>query len=242
MKLKQSKSSEPVYRIQALDRALDILESFSYQNRRQKLSEVASKTGLNKATAKRILAHLTDRGYLSMNPETKRYSLGLRLFELGGVVHSGFSVRKAAARHMTELRDRTGMTILLAQIQDDQLVYIDKREASGTVRISSEIGIRRPLHFGMLGQILMAYLPEKEIERLLDTYPLEPYTPNTITDRDAFSLRLAEIRKWGYLMEKDEAHQGVMGIAAPIRDWTRRVIASMGVAIPLLENTGKNHL
>jgi DNA-binding IclR family transcriptional regulator len=115
---------------------------------------------------------------------------------------------------------------------DRELVYIDKREGSGMIRISSDIGWRRPLHYGMLGMVLMAYLPPDEVNEILEKYPLEAHTKNSITDRHAFFLRLEKIRNDGYVIESEEAVEGVLGIAAPIRDYSRQVVASMGVALP----------
>ena len=230
-------SQNPIYRIKALDRALDLLDCFSFQNREMTLSELAEHTGLNKTTAKRMLSNLTGRGYLRQDPNTKRYRLGLRLFELGGIVYSSFSLRKAAAPHMTNLMEKTGLTVLLGVSREDHLVYVDKREGTGIIRISSDIGWRRPLHFGMLGMILMAYLHQDKLESILDKYPLEAYTPLSITDRDAFSLRLANIRKDGYVIERGEAHDGITGVAAPVRDYSRKVIAAVGVARP----SGQEH-
>jgi IclR family KDG regulon transcriptional repressor len=231
--MKQTEKRKTTYRVQALDRAMDILDCFTFQDRRLTLSEVVLRTGLNKTTAKRILSNLTDRGYLQQDPQTKRYELGIRLFELGGIVFSSISLRKAASLHMTELRDATGLTVLLGIMLDDHLVYADKREGHGVIRVSSDIGWRRRLHFGMLGHVLMAYLPNEKAESILDKYPLEMHSINSITDRDAFSLRLAQIRQQGYVIEKEEAHAGIAGCAAPVHDYSREVVAAIGVAMPL---------
>jgi IclR family transcriptional regulator, KDG regulon repressor len=230
------------YRVQVLERALDILDAFSYQRRKMHLSEVVAETGLKKATAKRLLVNLTDRNYLKFDAKTKQYELGMRLFELGGVVHSSFSIRKAAISPMGWLRDKTGLNVLLGQCQEDHLVYVDKREGTGEIKISSDIGMRRPLHFGMLGQILMAYLPAEKLHRIMEAYPLQAYTPHSITDPDAFRLRLAEIRNNSYVIENAEAHQGVTGLAAPIRDASRKVVAAVGVALPLPDYAGADQI
>jgi len=226
---------EPLYRIQALERALDILDCFSFQNKEMSLSEVVNQTGLNKTTVKRLMANLTTRGYLQQDPKSKRYQLGMRLFELGGIVFSSFSLRKAAAYPMSRLQNATGATVLLGVMMEEQLVYIDKREGNGMIRISSDIGWRRPLHYGMLGMVLMASLNSKDVNKILKKYPLEAHTPFSITDEDAFSRCLEKIRKQGYVAEREEAVEGIMGIAAPIRDYSRRVVAALGVALPIVQ-------
>jgi IclR family KDG regulon transcriptional repressor len=233
------KSTKPhtkeLYRVQALDRALNILDCFTFQDREMSLSEIIQGTGLNKTTAKRLVWNLTSRGYLKQDPDSKRYQLGLRLFELGGVVFSSFSLRKAAAPYISRLQNETGATSLLGTMMEDHLVYIDKREGSGMIKISSDIGWRRKLHYGMLGMTLMAHSAPERIRHLLKTYPLERYTPFSITSDDAYILRLEKIKRDGFIVEREEAVEGIMGIAAPIRDYSRRVVAALGVALPIVQ-------
>jgi IclR family KDG regulon transcriptional repressor len=231
--MKQQIPNKSRYRVQALERALDILDCFYFQNRQLSLSDVVYRTGLNKTTAKRFLSNLTTRGYLQQEPQSNKYQLGMRLFELGGIVFSSFSLRQAAAYPMTSLQSKTGATLLLGVRMEDQLVYIDKREGHGMIRISSDIGWRRPLHYGMLGMILIASLDQEDVQRTLKKYPLEAHTPYSITDDDAFSLRLEQIRDQGYVLEKEEAVEGLVGIAAPIKNYTRQVVAALGVALPI---------
>jgi DNA-binding IclR family transcriptional regulator len=231
--MKQNVPENSIYKVQALERALDILDCFSFQNRELGLSDIVKLTSLNKTTAKRLVSNLESRGYLQQDPQTKTYQLGMRLFELGGIVFSSFSLRRAATSPMTRLQSQTGATVLLGAQIDDQLVYIDKREGNGMLRISSDVGWRRPLHYGMLGMVLLAGLDPKDAKKILAEHPLQSHTPFSITDQDAFSLRLEQIRDQGYVMEKEEAVEGVMGIAAPIRDYTRQVTAALGIAVPL---------
>jgi len=167
--------NKTVYRVQALERALDILECFSFQNRELSLTDFVNRTGLNKTTVKRLISNLTARGYLKRDPQSKKYQL----------------------------------------------------------RISSDIGWRRPLHYGMLGMVLLAGLDSKDVQRILMEYPLEAHTSFSITDDDAFSLRLEQIRDQGYILEKEEAVEGVIGIAAPVRDYSRQVVAALGIAFPI---------
>jgi len=225
-----------VYRIKALDRALDILDCFTFENREMTLTDVVRRTGLNKTTAKRMLSHLTARGFLRRDNDSRGYHLGLRLFELGGIVSSSFSLRESASSYMSELQQTTGETVLLATEMEDHLVYIDKRESRGMIRVSSDIGLRRHLHYGALGMVLMAFLPPDRVENILQISPLEPYTAHSITNQDAFMLRLQEIRTQGYALEKQEAIEGVMGVASPIRDFSHQVIAALGVIFPVYES------
>jgi len=192
---------EREYKVQAVERALDILECFSLQDRELNLSEVATKTGLNKTTAKRLISNLTERGYLK-KLDSKHYQLGLRLFELGGIVHSSLNLREATSAPMSQIQKETGATVLLGTVMEDQLAMI-----------------------------LMAYLEPGEVRRILQKDKLQAYTPLSTTDEDAFSLKLEHIRNQGYVIEKGEAIEGIVGIAAPIRDSSRQVIATLGIVL-----------
>ena len=233
--MKAVKKGEQIYRVQALERALDILDCFSFQNREMTLSDIVDATGLNKTTAKRLISNHANRRYLQQIQETKRYQLGMRLFELGGIVFSSFSLRKAASNHMTRLQNETGATVLMAVMMDDRMVYVDKREGKGMIRITSEVGWRRPLHYGMLGMVLMAHINPRHVREILEKPPLQAHTPHSITNEDAFSIRLEEIRKEGFVLEREEAVEGIVGIAAPVRDYSRQVIAALGIALPLAQ-------
>jgi DNA-binding IclR family transcriptional regulator len=232
MKPRKIQKRPNIYKVQSLDRALDILDSFSFQKRELTLTEICQLTSLNKTTAKRLVFTLTSRDYLRQATELKRYQLGLRVFELGGIVFSSFSLLKAANHLMSQLRNATECTVLLGVVMDDQLVYVDKRDGTGMIRISSDIGWRKPLHYGMLGMVLTAYLPPEKVNDILQKYPLTAHTINSITDQHAFSLRLEEIRKEGCVIEWEEAVEGMIGIAAPIRDYSRQVVAALGVSLP----------
>lgn len=219
-----------LYRVQSLDRALDIMNCFDFQNRAFSLAAIAKRTGLNKTTVLRLASNLVNRGYLKFEPDSGSYTLGMKLFELGSIVFSSFSLRKASSKHMTELQEKTSATVLLGTLIDDQLVYVDKREGEGMVRIASEIGWRRSPHYGMLGMVLMAWLPQNRRDELLNKYPLVPVTSRTITDLQTFQSRLAKIARDGYVAERGEAVEGIIGVAAAIRDYSRDVIAAIGVA------------
>lgn len=229
--MKSETKIKPVYRLKSIEKIFDILDCFSFENRELNLTEITRKTGLHKTTAKRLVTNLMARNYLQQDLSTKRYRLGLRLFELGGIVFASFSLRKAASTYMNHLRNETGATVLLGVRMERDVVYIDRRGGAGMIYVTSEIGWRRPLHFGMLGMVLMASLDPKETDTLLSASPLEAHTPFSITDEKIFKDRLSDVRKKGYVVESEEAVEGTIGIAAPIRDFSRKVIAALGVVL-----------
>ena len=232
MKQPQTARESPSYSIRAIDRAIQVLDCFSFQQKDHTMGELARETRLSKSTVFRILQTLEKHKLVVYDPPSNRFSLGMKLLELGGIVFSSISLRKAASPFLDQLEARINHTVLIAILEGGELVYIDKREGDEPIRLTSEIGKRRPPFFGMLGKTLMAYLPEKEVDELLRRYPLEKVAPRSVTDPRKFKRSLKEVREKGYTHEYSEAVEGVIGIAAPIRNHLGKVVAAIGTAFP----------
>lgn len=220
------------YSIRAIDRAVQVLNCFSFHQNDWTLAELARLTRLSKSTVFRILQTLEKHKFIASDPLLNRYTLGMKLFELGGVVFSSFSLRKAASRPLDLLEAKVNHTVLMGILEDGELVYIDKREGNDPIKLTSEIGKKRPPYLGMLGKTLMAYVPEAEADALLSRYPLEKAASLSITDLRKFKKSLKEIREKGYTYECSEAVEGVIGIAAPVRNYLRKVVAAVGTVFP----------
>ena len=215
----------------SLERALKILCTFNNGRNVLTLNQLSKLLDLPKATVLRLCSTLIKYDFLGYNRQTKQYSLGLKLFELGGVVLSSFSLRTVASPHLGQLQSKLGKTVFLGILEDDEIVYIDKKEDPGNpIRFGSEIGQHRPPHFGMLGQILMASLLDSEVDRLLQKSPLTPPpTKKSITSEKEFKERLRKVSKQGFVVDEGEAIEGITGVAAPIWDFTNKVVGAVGV-------------
>jgi DNA-binding IclR family transcriptional regulator len=213
----------------SVERTLQILNAFSIDRPSLGLVQLSEALNLPKATVLRLSSTLCKHGFLRRDEDSKKYSLGLRLFGLGGIVFSSFSLRHAASPHVRRLRDRLGKMISLAVLDDDDLLYIDKRDAPNhAVRFASTVGTRRPPHFGMLGLVLMAYLSESEVERILQKKPLVAFTRKSIATRHGFREKLRQVREQGFSVDDGMVLEGIGGIAAPVRDFTSNVVAALG--------------
>jgi DNA-binding IclR family transcriptional regulator len=214
----------------SLERALQILCVFKIDKQAFTLSQLSESSGLHKATVLRLCSTLIKYDFLRCHKDSKQYSLGLKLFELGSILFSSFSLRKSASFYLDQLQSHLGKTVFLGILDNDELIYIDKKEDPRIpIRFTSQIGTRRPPHFGMLGQILMAFLPDHEVNRLLKKTPLTPFTKKSLVSEKEFKERLLKIRKQGFSLDEEEALDGISGISSPIRDYTGQVIAGVGV-------------
>ncbi len=226
--------------IRSAERTLQILNAFTPERTEMGLTQLAEAVKLSKATVLRLAATLCKYGFLSQHTETKQYSLGLRLFELGGIVYRSFSLRNTASSHLQRLLERVGKTVFLGVIHDDDLLYLDKKEdVTNPIRFASSIGTRRPPHFGMLGQVLMAHLPENRVQSLLQKYPLAAFTRNSVTSVRAFKDILRRVERQGFAVDDGMGIEGIGGVASPVRDFTGKVVAAVGVGFMTSSVNGK---
>jgi DNA-binding IclR family transcriptional regulator len=214
----------------SLERALQIMNAFRTDRRELTVWQLSKILDLPRATILRLCTTLVQYDYLRKDPVTKQYSLGIRCFDLGSIVYDSFSLQRVSSPHLSQLQMKVGKTIYLGVIDNDWLLYIDKREdPRNPVSLTSRIGTRRPPHWGMLGFVLMAHLPDVEVERLLEKYPLISSTKKTIIRKEEYRERLKIVKEQGYAIDTEEVFDGVSGVAAPIRDFTSKVIAGVGV-------------
>jgi IclR family KDG regulon transcriptional repressor len=221
---------EETFYNRSLERALQILMVFSNDRRvlsRAQLSEILK---LPRPTVLRLCSTLVKYGFLSQDLQTRQYSLGIKLFELGGIVFSSFSIRKMAAPYLSKLQRKLGRTTSLAALENDEVLSIDRYvDPKDPIRLPSEFGMRTPPNWGALGAVLMAYLPDAEIERILQKNPLKAYTKRSFTEKEEYIKWLDQIREQGFCIEIDAAWEGITGIAAPIRDFAGKVVAGISV-------------
>lgn len=224
------------YQVKVLDRAIDILDTFTARRTDLSIPEIVEATGLNRSTAIRLAANLERRGLLQRVPNTRRYRLGRRLFEMGSIVYLSLSLTEAAAGPLAAFEQRSSATIVLAVRNGDYSVTVDKRQGLGNgstmVPVPGEVGAVRPLTYGPIGQVLLADLGPETIDDLLRKFPLEQYTPYSIMDRNRFLERLPLVRSRGYAIEVNEVVEGLMGLAAPIFDYAGHTAGVLSLGFP----------
>ena len=228
------------YNIRAIERALSLLDVFSRERRKLSLDELTKLSGLSKPTVFRILSTLQSQKYILLDKHDGRYRLGSVFLALASSALGSLNLGTISRPHLIELSNSAQATVLLGVLLEDLLVYLDKSEGRGPVRLASDIGWRRdPPNFGMLGMTLMAFLEPAEADRLLRESPLSAYTRKSITDPELFRQRLREIRERGYAVEYEEAMEGVLGVAAPVLNADGEVVAAVGAALPMTVNSDK---
>ena len=218
--------------IQVIDRMMKLLDVLAEHPEPLGLKQIAGATRLHPSTAHRILAAMTtDRLVDRIEPGS--YRLGMRLLELGALVHSRISVRELALPIMRELHAQTGETVNLSVRQDDEIVYVE-RTSSGrsAMRIVHVIGARAPLHVTAAGKL---FLLEDGLARLRDYAKrtgLATHSKNSLATLPLLERDLERTERQGYATDNEEVEIGVRCVAAPVRDDNGVLIAALSLSTP----------
>lgn len=222
--------------IRSVERSIDVLQAFSIEKPALTLDELAGITKLPRSTVYRLLCTLEGRGLVQFNPKSLHYKLGLSLIEFGTVVLSTLDISKEAEAVLTDLHEKIGQTVLMVVKDENEIIYIFKRESRKGLVFSLVVGERRPFTYGVLGPIILAFESDEFIDRILSV-PLEKSTPYTVTDKEQFRQRLLKIRQENIFIQSEETSIGVTGIGAPIYDAKEEVIAAIGIVGPTVQLT-----
>jgi DNA-binding IclR family transcriptional regulator len=217
---------------QVVDRVVDILEVFTRLGPELGVSDISRALGLKKATTHRLLASLRRRSMVAQDPISRRYRLGMKLWELGQLATTQVDWLERVRPYLQELTDRVGETTHLAILSDGQVLYVAKVETTRSLRMPSQVGRRLPAHCTGVGKSLIAFLPEEVVHGIVARRGLPAFTRNTITDPAALDRELARVRERGYSVDNEEIEEGLVCIGAPIRDHTSHVVAAVSIAGP----------
>jgi DNA-binding IclR family transcriptional regulator len=215
--------------VQSVASALDVLDCFSW-SAELGVTEVATRLGVSKSTAHRLLSTLTAKRLVERIPESGRYRLGLHLYELGQLAVSRFDLRAAALPVLERMRAATHQTVHASVADGADVLYVERMESWQGRPFSSRVGRRMPVHCTSSGKVLAAF--DEAVARARLEAGLPRRTPRTITDPSVFLRTLQEVRLQGYALNVEEAEVGLSSVAAPVLAPSGRVLAALSVAGP----------
>ncbi len=194
---------------------------------------------MNKSTVYRFLSSLKDLGFVRQDPETERYSMTLKLFEIGMAVRDRMELWQEAQPMIKRVAKETGETVHLATLDENTLVYLGKIESTKTLRVSmmSRVGRKAPTYCTGLGKALLAQLPPARVAEILKEEKVVRFTERTITRRADLAKELAAIRENGYAMDNEEHEIGVRCLAAPVFDNHGGACAAVSISVPSVRLT-----
>ena len=209
-----------------------ILDCFTPEKAEMGVRELARMADMSPSTTGRLLQSMRERGILRQDPETKTYSLGIRLLNWTGVYLSALDIRAIAMPVMADLQASTLETISLYVLDGTDRVCVERLESPQRVRIVARLGLRLPLYAGSAGKVILAYLSTEQTEQILTTVPLLPFTRHTITDAAKLREELAIIQARGYAFSHGEWIEDASGVAAPIFGHDNQVAGALTISGP----------
>jgi IclR family KDG regulon transcriptional repressor len=218
--------------VQTIDRLVTILDCFSPEHPTWSLAELSTHLALPKTTLHRFLVSLESHGILRRDPDSMKWRLGYRLVIWGHLAAESTNLQHIARPVLRDLVQATNETAILTVYHNQEVICMDKVETSHSVRLTLEVGTRRPPHAGASSKVLLAFLPDEEIKAIIDSRGLPKLCKNTITDPAELCAELSRIRACGYAYSHEETDLGAWGVATPIVGRESDVVAAVGVAGP----------
>lgn len=217
--------------VQSLARGLTVIRAFDAEHPFLTLTEVATRTGLTRAAARRFLHTLVRLGYV--RTDGKLFSLRPRVLELGYAYLSSLSLPEVALPHMERLVEQVGESSSLAVLDDGDVVYVARVPTRRIMNVAISVGTRFPAHATSMGRVLLAHLPAGSRASHLEAQRLASFTPHTVVDPARLDAILDEVREQGHALIRQELEEGLQALAVPVRNAQGEVVAALNLSAPI---------
>lgn len=224
--------------LRSFEKVFVLLDAFTPETPEWSLADLSRHVGMAKPTVHHIMSTLIKGGWIERDSGTKRLRLGVRLWEKGWLAVNRLGVREVARPFLEALVDDCGETSrlsILDNVDPCWVIYMDRVESRHAVRAAPSVEVRSPSYCVATGKALLAYRPD--VVKLLGTRPLRAYTKKTLTQSSALQKDLALTRARGYSVSLSEYNIEVVGVGAAIWGHEGRVIAAVGISVPLYRMT-----
>ncbi len=214
----------------SIRRAAEILNLFTQGYQEVSTTEIVQKLNINRSTVIRLIYSLVSNGILRKTSKRGKYCLGAQIMNLARAFLLNIDLEVVCQPYLHELRNMTGETITLDAREEDKRVCISIIEGNKPVRMGAKVkGERATLHAGADSKLLLAFLPDKEIDNIIKMNGLPRYTVNTITNTRKMKKEIDNIRENDFSISKEERWPHAYCISAPIRNYTGMVIAALSI-------------
>ncbi|WP_435164195.1 IclR family transcriptional regulator [Paenibacillus glycanilyticus] len=214
--------------LKTLDNSLELLHYFTKETPQWGVRELAKAMGMNHSIVFRILATFEQHGFLVQDKDSKKYSLGMKFMEFGAIVRDQFRISDVILPIMQQLSADTGESIYLTWRDGLEGICVEIVESSQTIRYGVTVGSRSPLFAGASNKVILAFLPEEELESI----QLQPFTDKTITSKEDLIQDLEKIRVAGWAYSVGEYTESVFALSLPLFNSSKEVVASITVGGP----------
>jgi DNA-binding IclR family transcriptional regulator len=217
--------------VNSLAKGLRLLEVFDEENQALGLSELAARSGLDKSATQRLANTLHQTGYLSKDERTRRYRPSHKFLEMAYAYMWSDPVVQLAMPKLIEFSRRIGETVNMAQLSGSDIVYVVRLPCQRTSFAATILGRRLPALVTSSGRAMVGRLPEAERDACLATWPIRPFTPATLLDREEIARSVLEGAARGYVLTTGQMILKETAVAAPIISSEGRPVAAVQCAV-----------
>ncbi|MDX5593598.1 IclR family transcriptional regulator [Pseudovibrio sp. SPO723] len=217
---------------QSIDRAVSILSFIAENGNSARLMDMCDALDLKKSTLHGILATMQIHGLITQDTDTSRYSLGIKLFELGKIYEENFSLRQVIRPTLERLSAEFKESVHVGILTEDSVLYMDRIDSPYSIRVAAKAGHKAPLYCTAMGKGILAYSSEQRQEDYLAKGPFPRLTENTLCTADELRAELRAIRQRQWSIDNEEVEMGLICIASPVVNGDSKVIAAIGISGP----------
>ncbi|MGY8907263.1 MAG: IclR family transcriptional regulator [Pseudomonadales bacterium] len=218
-------------------KALLMLDIIADAEQSLRFNNILALSPFPKATTYRLLQTMTSQAMLSYDAESQKYSLGMRLVRLAHHAWKQASLGPIASPYLNQLASEVGETVHLAQIENGQVLFIDKRHTSQRFETLAQVGRIAPAHCTGVGKVMLAYMQPERQDYALQRQTYIKFTNTTITNKEALLDELITIKREGVAYDKEEHENGIISIAAPILTSSGQVMGAISIATSTSRHT-----
>lgn len=200
--------------VTAVERVLDILETFHASQRPLSLTDLAELAGIPKSSCHAIVGTLSARGYLYTLTRPRALYPTRKFYDLAQAIHARDPFVERVMPMLERLRDSSRETVILGKRQGDMVIYLEVVESPQSIRYSARPGEFKPLHSSAIGKALIGSMKEAELRAFLQGRELQSATSATLTDQEALLADLLESRRRGYFLTRGENVPDVWAVSA----------------------------
>lgn len=219
--------------IASVQRAIQILEALTDGPDGAGARDLARQLDIPRSSVQRILQTLELSGAVVQNTETRQYHAGPAILQIGFSFVQDLDVRRIAIPYMERLREASKESVGLTVRMGDTRIYVELLESEFELRAKPMLGRSYPLYSGAPGRVILSYLSDREINRILEDISLVQYTPNTPASPERLWELIRQTRKNGYAIAYEETMLGLSTIAVPILDHQKKAVAAMSISGPV---------
>ena len=198
------------------------------------VSELSQRLMMSKATTYRFLQTMKTLGYVSQQGEADKYSLTIKLFELGSRSLEYMDLVSIADVEMRAVTEQTNEALHLGIMDEGSIVYIHKIDSGYNLRMYSRIGRRNPLYATAIGKVLLSGKAEDDIRKILQPIEFVKHTEKTLENVDQLLAEIEKVKVQGFAEDNEEQESGIRCIAVPVYDRFGYIVASVSISFPTI--------